>query len=58
MWKWEVKVRLELHNLHTDQILLRSELKYLIVAKVVGPVKLELWFSSNPAKKPRVQVQR
>jgi len=30
-----VKEPLELHNLHTDQVTIRSELKYLIGAKVV-----------------------
>ena len=30
-----MKERLELHNLHTDHIMIRSELKYLIGEKVV-----------------------
>ena len=29
-WKREVKERLELHNLHTDHVTIRSELQYLI----------------------------
>jgi len=35
IWKREVKERLELHNLHTDHVMIRSEFKYLIGAKVV-----------------------
>jgi len=35
----EVKERPMLHNLHTDHVMIRSELKYLIGAKVVGTVK-------------------
>jgi len=31
----EVKERLELHNLRTDHVMIRSQLKYLIGAKVV-----------------------
>jgi len=39
LWKWEVTERLVLHNLRTDYIMIRSELKYLIGAKVAGTVK-------------------
>ena len=34
----EAKERLELNNLHIDQVMIRSELKYLIGAKAVGTV--------------------
>ena len=58
----EVKQRLKLHNLHTDHIVIRSELKYLIGATVAGTV---IWnrgpgsirpknrgFMSGPGNKP------
>jgi len=35
IWTWEVKQRLILHNLHIDEVTIRSELRYLIIAKVV-----------------------
>jgi hypothetical protein len=41
----EVKEQVELHNLHTDHVMIRSELKYLIGVKVV---LLDCWvFSGN-----------
>jgi hypothetical protein len=45
-----VKERLELHNLHTDHIMIPSELKYLIGAKVAGTVNMEPRSGYNPAK--------
>ena len=48
-----MKERLKLHNLHIDHVTIRSELKYLIGAKAVGTVKLELQSGSNLAKNPR-----
>jgi len=56
IWKREVKERLKLHNLHTDYVVIRSELKYLIGAKGVGTVYLEPRSGSNPAKYPRFYV--
>ena len=50
IWKREVKERVRLHNLRTDHVVIRSELKDLIGAKGVGTVYLELWSGSNPAK--------
>jgi len=50
IWKREVKEGLELHNLHTDHLMMQSELKYLIGAKVVGTVKMEPRSGCNPAK--------
>ena len=50
IWKREVKERLEMHNLRTDHLLIWSELKYLIGAKVVRTVKMELRSGYNPAK--------
>ena len=35
IWEREVKERLKLHNLRTDHIVIQSELKYLIAAKIV-----------------------
>jgi len=35
IWKREVKERLKLHNLHTDHVMIRSELKYLFGSKDV-----------------------
>jgi len=49
-----VKEQLELHNLCTDHVTIRSQLKYIIEAKVVGTAMLELWAASNSAKKPCV----
>ena len=46
IWDREVKERLELHNLHSDYIMIRSELKYLIGGKVV---MLKCWvLCGNP----------
>ena len=39
IWKREAKEQLELYNLCTDHVMIRSELKYLIGAKVAGTVK-------------------
>jgi len=33
--KWEVKERIKLHNLYIDRVMIRSELRYLIGAKLV-----------------------
>ena len=52
--KQEVKERPELHNLRTDHVPIRWELKYLIGGKGVGTVKLEPRSSSNPAYNLRV----
>jgi len=38
IWQWEVKEGLKLHNLHIDHVMIRSEPKYLIGAKVAGTV--------------------
>jgi hypothetical protein len=55
-------VRLKLHNLHTDHIVIRSELKYLIGAKVArkiiwqcGPASTWAsngWFMSGSGNNP------
>jgi hypothetical protein len=39
IWQQKVKERLELHNLHTDHIMIQLELKYLIRAKVAKTIK-------------------
>jgi len=57
IWKWEVKERLKLHNLHTDHVVIQSGLKYLIGAKGVGTVYLKPRSGSNPAKHPQFYVQ-
>ena len=36
IWQQEVKQRVEMHNLRTDHVMIQSELKYLIGAKVVN----------------------
>jgi hypothetical protein len=54
---WEVKEGLKLHNLHTDHVMIRSELIYLIGAKAVRTIYLEPQFGSNPAKYLRFYVQ-
>jgi len=41
IWRREVKERLEMHNLRTDHVMIRSELKYLIWAKGGGTVQVE-----------------
>jgi hypothetical protein len=38
IWQREVKEGLKLHNLHTDHVTIRSELRYLIGAQVAGTV--------------------
>ena len=38
-WQREVEERLKVHNLHMDHVLIRSELIYLIGAKVAGTLK-------------------
>jgi hypothetical protein len=53
----EVKQELKLHNLRTDHVMIRSELIYLIGAKAVGTVYLELRFGSDPAKYPQIYVR-
>ena len=50
IWKLEVKEWLEMHNVRTDRVMIRSELKYLIGAKVAGTLKIEPWSVYNPAK--------
>jgi hypothetical protein len=55
--KQEVKAQSELHILHTDHVMTRREIKYLIGAAGVGTVKLEPQCSSNPAAKPRIYVR-
>ena len=57
IWKREVTKRLKLHNLCTDNVVIRSELKYLIGAKGVGTIYLEPQSGSNLAKYPRVCVR-
>ena len=52
IWKREVKDQLELHNLRTDHLMIWSELKCLIGAKVAGTVKMEPRSGYNPAKNP------
>jgi len=49
----EVSQLMILHNLRTDHVAVRSELKYWIEDKAVGTVNLQLQFSSNLAKYPR-----
>jgi hypothetical protein len=39
IWEREVKARLNLHNLRTDHVMIRSELKYLTGTKVGGTAK-------------------
>jgi hypothetical protein len=41
-----------MHNVHTDHVMIRSELKYLIGAKVAGTVKMEPRSGYNMAKTP------
>jgi len=56
IWLWEVKERLEMHNVRTDHVMIRSELKYLIGVKGGGTVKVEPRSGYNPVKKLRVYV--
>ena len=46
-----------LHNLRTDHVMIRSELKYLIAVEVVGTANLELWAGSNPGENQRVYIR-
>ena len=57
IWMQEVKEGLKLDNLHIDYVMIRSQLKYLIGAKGVGTIYLELRSGSNPAKYPRFYVR-
>jgi len=57
IWLLEVKELIKLDNLRIHHVMIRSELKYLIAAKVVGTVQLEPRSGSNPAKNPRVYVR-
>jgi len=50
IWQREVKERLKLHNLHTDLIVIRSELKYLIGAKVARTV---IWNRGPGSTRPK-----
>jgi len=52
-----MKELIKLDNLRIHHVMIRLELKYLIVAKVVGTVQLEPRSGSNPAKNPRVYVR-
>jgi len=36
IWQWEVKERLTLHNVHTEHVMVWTELKYWIGAKIVN----------------------
>jgi len=49
IWQREVKEGLTLHDLHTDHIVIRSELKYLIEATVAGTANMEPRSGFNPA---------
>jgi len=49
-WQREVKERLKLHNLNTDHIVIRSELKYSIGAKVAGTV---IWNCGPGSTQPK-----
>jgi len=55
--KRDVKERSELHNVPTDHVTIWWELQYLIAAKGVGTVKLQLRSGSNPAEILRVYVR-
>jgi len=46
----EVKEQVRLDNLGLEHATIRSELRYLIGAKVAGTIKLELRGGYNPAK--------
>jgi len=48
----EVQELVKLHNLRTHHVMIWSELKYLIAARAVENLKLELQSGSNPAKNP------
>jgi hypothetical protein len=46
----EVQELIILHNLHTDQVTVQSELRYLVGAQAVETVNLEPQSGSNTAK--------
>jgi hypothetical protein len=50
IWMQQVKEGLKQNNLRIDNVMIQSQLKYLIGAKGVGTVYLELQSNSNPAK--------
>jgi len=50
IWQREVKEGLKLHNLRTDHIVIRSELKYIIGATVAGTANMEPRSGFNPAE--------
>ena len=52
IWKREVKEPIVLHNSCTDYVMIRSELKYLILAKSCRNCKMELRSGSNPSPNP------
>jgi len=49
---WEAIWQLEMHNLHTDHVTIRQELKYSIGGTGVGTLKFEPGYGSNPAEMP------
>jgi len=53
IWQREVKERLKLHNLHSDHIVIQSELKYLIGVKVAGTV---IWNRRPGLTRPKNRV--
>ena len=57
IWMLEVKELVELHNLRIHPVIIWSELKYLIAAKAVETIKLELQSGSNLAKNPQFDIQ-
>jgi len=52
----EVKERLELHNLRTDHVMIRSQLRYLIGAKVVRLKRRVFGGKTGPMATVRVFV--
>jgi len=52
----ELNVRLELHNRGTDHVVIRSQLKYLIAAKVVRLTCRVFGGKTGPIAKVRVFV--
>jgi len=57
IWKWEAKALRVLYNQHTDHVIIRLELKYIIAAKVEGTGKLEPQSGCNPVEKPCMYVR-
>jgi len=57
IWMLEVKEFIIQHNLRTDHVTVQSELTYLIEAKAVGIVNMELLSGFNHAKYPRFFVR-